>query len=51
MDKYLTAKQLSDKLQVNRTTIWRWEKAGLVKSVKAGGVRRYPPDTIEKLSK
>lgn len=51
MSNYLTTKQLADKLQVNRTTLWRWEKQGKIKSIKAGGVRRYPPDTIEKLSK
>jgi len=51
MDKYLTAKQLSEQLQVNRTTIWRWQKAGIINSVKAGGTRRYPSNTIDKLNK
>lgn len=51
MSKYLTEKQLAEQLQVNRTTLWRWEKQGKIKSVKAGRVKRYAPDTIEKLTK
>ena len=47
-DKYLTAKQLAAQLQVNRTTLHRWEKKGLIESVKIGGVKRFPPNTIEK---
>lgn len=49
MDKYLTTKQLAAQLQVNRTTLWRWEKQGRIKPIKAGGVKRYAPDTIQKL--
>lgn len=48
MEKYLTAKQVADKLQVNRTTLWRWEKNGTLKPLKIGGVKRYSQDQIEK---
>ena len=47
MDKYLTAKQLSEQLQVNRTTLWRWEKNGTLKPLKIGGVKRYSADQID----
>jgi predicted DNA-binding transcriptional regulator AlpA len=48
MEKYLTAKQMADKLQVNRTTLWRWEKNGTLKPLKIGGVKRYSQDQIDK---
>ncbi len=48
MEKYLTAKQVADKLQVNRTTLWRWEKNGTLKPLKIGGVKRYSQDQIDK---
>jgi excisionase family DNA binding protein len=50
-DKYLTASQLADKLQVNRTTIWRWEKAGLIKPTKIGKTKRFSPNEITKYTK
>jgi excisionase family DNA binding protein len=51
MDKYLTQSQIAAQLQVSRQTLWRWEKAGAIKAVKFRGVKRYPPDTIDKLKK
>jgi len=48
MENYLTAKQVADKLQVNRTTLWRWEKNGTLKPRKIGGVKRYSADQIDK---
>jgi DNA-binding transcriptional MerR regulator len=48
MEKYLTAKQVADKLQVNRTTLWRWEKNGTLMPLKIGGVKRYSQDQIDK---
>ena len=37
----LTAAEMAKLLKVNRTTIWRWEKQGIVKGVKIGGAKRY----------
>jgi predicted DNA-binding transcriptional regulator AlpA len=48
LEKYLTAKQMADKLQINRTTLWRWEKNGTLKPLKIGGVKRYSQDQIDK---
>jgi predicted DNA-binding transcriptional regulator AlpA len=48
LEKYLTAKQMADKLQVNRTTLWRWEKNGTLKPLKIGGVKRYSQDQLDK---
>lgn len=49
MEKYLTQAQLAAQLQVNRQTLWRWEKAGVIKSVGVGRVKRYPANTAETL--
>lgn len=51
MDKYLTASELAAKLQVNRTTIWRWEKQGLIKPTKIGNTKRFSQSEIEKHQK
>jgi excisionase family DNA binding protein len=48
LEKYLTAKEMADKLQVNRTTLWRWEKNGTLKPLKIGGVKRYSQDQLDK---
>lgn len=47
--QFLTQAQLAAQLQVNRQTLWRWEKAGVIKSVSVGRVKRYPSDTADKL--
>lgn len=49
-DKYLTASDLIKKLQVSRSTITRWEKNGTLKPIRVGGIKRYAPDTLEKLN-
>lgn len=51
MDKYLTASELAAKLKVNRTTIWRWEKQGLIKPTKIGKTKRFSETEITKHSK
>jgi len=48
MDKYLTATELAQKLQVNRTTIWRWEKRGLITPTKIGKTKRFSQTEITK---
>jgi DNA-binding transcriptional MerR regulator len=47
MEKYLTARQMAEKLQVNRTTLWRWEKKGTLTPLKIGGVKRYSQDQLK----
>lgn len=51
MDKYLTASEMAAKLQVSRTTIWRWEKQGHLKPTKIGRTKRFDPKEIEKHTK
>jgi excisionase family DNA binding protein len=47
-EQYLTAAQMAERLQVNRTTLWRWEKQGLLKATKIGKTKRYDPKDLKK---
>lgn len=44
---YLTRKEAADKLHVDLSTLWRWDKRGYLPSVKMGGKVVYLPETIE----
>lgn len=48
-DKYLTSEQTADLLSVDRSTLYRWEKKGILTPCKAGGVVRYREKDIQKL--
>lgn len=38
---YLTAKETADKLCVDLSTLWRWDKSGYLKKIKVGNTVRY----------
>lgn len=40
-DAYLTAKETADKLCVDLSTLWRWDKSGYLKKIKVGNTVRY----------
>jgi excisionase family DNA binding protein len=40
-ETYPTVKQVSEILNVDNTTLWRWNKKGYLKTVEVGGKRRY----------
>lgn len=48
-ETYLTAKQTSEKLDVDLTTLWRWEKQGILLPVRAGKKRRYKMSDIRSM--
>lgn len=48
-ETYLTAKQTSEKLDVDLTTLWRWEKQGILLPVRAGKKRRYKMSDIKSM--
>lgn len=48
-ETYLTAKQTSEKLDVDPTTLWRWEKQGILLPVRAGKKRRYKMSDIKSM--
>lgn len=46
---YLDVKQTCDILQVDRSTLWRWDKTGYLKPYRIGGIVRYRLSDINKL--
>lgn len=48
-ETYPTVKQVSEILQVDVTTLWRWNKKGYLKTVEFGGGRRYKMSEIKAL--
>ncbi|MHB9145581.1 MAG: IS607 family transposase, partial [Symbiobacteriia bacterium] len=50
MKEFLTAKDVRDRFGLNRTTLWRWEKAGkFIPAKTPGGRRRYAAADLEAL--
>jgi len=52
-DNYLTTSEIQDKYSISRSTLYRWEKKGLLGEVKRtpGGHRRYTTKQIERAIK
>lgn len=45
-ERFLTAKQVAEKLGVTKTTLWRWEKENYLKPVRFGSKLRYRESDI-----
>lgn len=50
-EKYLTAQETADKLGVDVSTLWRWDKTGYLKKIKVGNKIRYRESDVLKLMK
>lgn len=48
-ESYLTASQTCEKLGINPTTLWRWEKKEFLLPVRIGGKRRYKMSEIKSM--
>ena len=48
-ENYLTAKEVTAKLGVDVSTLWRWDKSGYLKKVKWGNAIRYRESVVTKL--
>lgn len=48
-ESYLTAKETADKLGVDVSTLWRWDKTGYLKKIKVGSKIRYRESDVLKL--
>lgn len=48
MNEMLTAKEMQDRLQVDRSTIYRMAEAGSLPAIKVGKQWRFPADKVEK---
>jgi hypothetical protein len=48
-ETYLSPKQVSQMLNVNLTTLWRWKKRGYLAPIEVGGLRRYRMSDVKSL--
>lgn len=48
-EKYFTAKETADKLGVDVSTLWRWDKSGYLKKIKIGNKIRYRESDVLRL--
>ena len=48
-EDYLSAKEAADKLGVDLSTLWRWDKSGYLKKIKIGKCVKYRLSDIRKL--
>ncbi len=46
-EKYLTVDQVSELLSVTRTTLWSWDRKGILESCRIGNQKRYRLSDIE----
>jgi|WetSurMetagenome_2_1015567.scaffolds.fasta_scaffold00327_21 excisionase family DNA binding protein len=50
-EKYWTADEVAARLNVTKSTLWRWDKIGYLKTVKVGYKVRYTESSIQKILK
>ena len=48
-ESYLSAQETADKLGVDVSTLWRWDKSGYLKKIKVGNKIRYRESDVVKL--
>lgn len=48
-EQYLTVKQVTDMLQIDRSTLWRWNKTGYLPAIKTGAKPRYKLSDVKKI--
>lgn len=48
-EKYLTAQETAEKLGVDVSTLWRWDKTGYLKKIKVGRKIQYRESDVLKL--
>lgn len=49
LEKYLTAQETAEKLGVDVSTLWRWDKTGYLKKIKVGRKIQYRESDVLKL--
>lgn len=48
-ETYLSAQEAANKLEVDVSTLWRWDKSGYLKKIKVGNKIRYRESDVTKL--
>lgn len=46
---YLTVAEVTERLGVDRSSLWRWDRNGYLKKVRVGGKVRYKLSDVQKL--
>ncbi|HAQ19234.1 MAG TPA: DNA-binding protein [Prolixibacteraceae bacterium] len=46
-ESYMTPRQVSEKYNVNLSTLWRWNKKGYLTTIEFGGSRRYRTSAVK----
>ncbi len=47
-DRVLTARQIADRYQVNRQTVWAWGRRGRLPVLRLGALRRFKESDLVK---
>lgn len=50
-ETYPSAKRVSEILEVDRSTLWRWAKCGYLVPIEVGGKRRYRMSDVKRILK
>ena len=48
-ERYLSPNQVSEMLDIDTTTLWRWKQKGYLVTIEVGGKRRYRMSDIKKI--
>jgi hypothetical protein len=48
-EKYLTAQEFADKLNVSLVTLWSWDRKGITNPVRIGATKRYKLSDLKKM--
>ena len=48
-EKYLSPKETTELLKVSKSTLWRYNKTGYLKTIEIGGKRRYRLSEVKRL--
>lgn len=48
-ETYLSTQEAAKKLDVDASTLWRWDKSGYLKKIKVGNSVRYRESDVKKL--
>ena len=48
-EKYFTAQEAAERLGVDVSTLWRWDRSGYLKKIKVGTKNRYRESDVLKL--
>jgi predicted DNA-binding transcriptional regulator AlpA len=48
-EKYLSIEKTAELLEINKSSLWRWDKQNYLKPISIGGKRRYKMSDIKRI--